>query len=355
MKKIIALLYGLMPLLLLAQVTMTAQLQPSGIIQKDQLWNLLLVNNSSGSLHLKVRMNLQDAATGQVAMSASTGTFTTGQGVKIISERDLHPIDYNYNSPAFSRNYLPSGIYVACYELYNVPDNSQPPLAQDCASIRVEPLGPPMLNFPPDQSEVPTTHPHFNWIPPTPASMFNNLNYDITLAELLSGQVPQDAILYNSPIYTRSGISQPNDNYPTTMSGLDSSKTYVWQVVARDANNYAAHSEVWTFNIKGHKGRPDKERGDSVYMHLYEDFKGTYTVSKNELAVKYFSYEELYTADIKISEDDDTMVQANVQEIKSGDNYFKIKLLKPLKKDKLYKLKLKDKAEKIHVLRFHTK
>ena len=129
-KKIILLGLGFLPLLLKAQLVLNAQLPAAGFVQKDQLWNLILVNNNADILDVSIQMDLQDAATGQVVLSASTGNLLIGKGVKNITAKDLQPILYNYNVPELSRNYLPMGAYIACYQVIsNVIKEG--PLAQE--------------------------------------------------------------------------------------------------------------------------------------------------------------------------------------------------------------------------------
>ena len=147
LKKLMLLSIGILPLLLKAQVNISAQLPPAGMVQKEQLWDLILISNKEDILDVSIKFSLQDAVTGQVVMSARSGNVLLGKGAKTISSRDVQPVLYNYNVPDFSGNYLPLGAYVACYQLYlNVPKDE--PLAQECIQINIDPLSPPLLNSP---------------------------------------------------------------------------------------------------------------------------------------------------------------------------------------------------------------
>src|SRR6478736_755496 len=112
-KKIILLGLGLLPFLVNAQVTINAQLPPAGFVPKDQLWNLILVNNNADILDVNMQLDLQDATTGQVVLTAATGNLLLGKGVTVIAAKDIQPILYNYNVADMSRNYLPMGAYIA--------------------------------------------------------------------------------------------------------------------------------------------------------------------------------------------------------------------------------------------------
>ncbi len=248
LKKLFVAALGLLPLLGKAQVTLNMQLPPAGFVQKDQLWNLILVNNNADILDLSLQLNLQDAVTGQVVLTANSGSIAMGKGVKMISARDLQPLLYNYAAADFSKNYLPMGSYVACYRLINNADRKGI-MTEECIRINIDPLSPPMLNSPADKSSVETPYPQFTWMPPTPFDMFSSLSYDLLVTEVLQGQSATEAIQYNTPIYTKGNISQPYESYAGSFTKLDTGKIYAWQVVAKNGLNYAAKTEVWTFKI----------------------------------------------------------------------------------------------------------
>lgn len=247
-KKIMLLSLGLLPLLLNAQITLNAQLPAAGFVQKDQLWNLIIVNNKEDILDVRIQMNLQDAATGQVVLSANSGNILLGKGVKVISSKDIQPISYNYNLPDLARNYLPMGAYTACYQV-NSNIGEERPLAQECIHLNVDPLSPPLLNTPADKTEIESPYPQFTWMPPTPYDMFTNLSYDLVVTEVLEGQSFTEAIQYNTPIYTKSNITQPYESYASSFTKLETGKIYAWQVIAKNELSYAAKTEVWTFKI----------------------------------------------------------------------------------------------------------
>jgi len=247
-KKIVLLGLGFLPLLLKAQLVLNAQLPAAGFVQKDQLWNLIIVNNKADILDVTIQMDLQDAATGQVVLSASTGNLLIGKGVKNIAAKDLQPILYNYNEPDLSRNYLPMGAYIACYQVIsNVIKEG--PLAQECIRFNIDPLSPPLLSSPADKAEIQSPYPQFTWMPPTPYDMFTNLSYDLLVTEVTEGQSATEAIQYNTPIYSKSDITQPYESYASSFTKLDTGKIYAWQVVAKNGISYAAKTEVWTFKI----------------------------------------------------------------------------------------------------------
>jgi len=257
-KRLILLSLGLLPLLLQAQVIINAQLPPAGPVEKDQLWNLVIMNNSGNILNAYINMSLQDASTGQVVLSASTGNITLGKGVKVITVKDAQPVQYNYNVPEYSKTFLPMGAYTVCYQVATFNHEGESGVVgNDCYTINIEPLSPPLLNTPADKSSLQTPYPQFSWMPPAPVNMFSNLSYDIIVTEVLPGQSPAEAIEYNLPTYSRTSILQTVDNYPSSNIKLDTAKMYAWEVVARNGANYAAKTDVWTFRINQDKQPTD--------------------------------------------------------------------------------------------------
>jgi hypothetical protein len=248
-KKIITVILFAYPFLVKAQVNINVQLPPAGLLQKEQLWNLLLVNNDNDVLDITLQLNLQDAVTGQVVFTATTGNLLLSKGVKMIKASDVQPISYTYNLPDFNRNYLPMGAYIACYQVINAGARKEAAIAEECMRIHNDPLSPPLLNSPSDKATVQTPYPQFTWIPPTPFEMFSTLTYDLLVTEVLEGQSPTEAIQYNTPIYTKSELTQTYESYASSFTKLDTGKIYAWQVVAKNGLNYAAKTEIWTFKV----------------------------------------------------------------------------------------------------------
>jgi len=350
LKKLILVVSAILPILLQAQVTINAQLPSTGLMQKDQLWNLILSNSKEDILSVNIKMNLQDAVTGQIVMSANTGNLLIGKGIKIITSRDIQPITYNYNLPDFSRNYLPMGAYIACYQVYRLSDKGDEPLGDECIRINIDPLSPPLLNSPADKSEVESPYPQFTWMPPAPFDMFSDLNYEILVTEVFPGQSSTEAIQYNTPVYTKSNISQTYESYPSSYSSLDTGKIYAWQVVARNGLNYAVKTEVWTFKLK--KEKTEKEPITGTYVLLNNEVEGTYIVKKNMLHVKFISSSLAYEANIIFTDENGKIIKSVSQKLQPGDNYFDLDTGNEFHADHVYKVTITDLAKKQHSLRF---
>lgn len=249
-KKIFSAILCLLPFFGKAQVNINVQFPPGGLVQKNQLWNLILMNNREDITDLNIKMSLQNAVTGEVVLSAETRDIICSKGVKMITERDVQPVNYNYNSPDLSKAYLPLGSYIACYRIYHLGAKGEELLGDECVRLNIDPLSPPLLNTPADNTEIETPYPQFTWMPPAPIDMFTSLSYEIAVCEIKEGQKPIEAIQYNTPVYIKAGISQPAENYSTSYAKLEQGKSYAWQVVAVNGMSYSAKTEVWSFTVK---------------------------------------------------------------------------------------------------------
>lgn len=347
-KKIILLLSAIAPLILFAQITISTQIPSSGLVPKDQLWNLILANSKEEVLDLNIKMNMQDAITGEILMTANSGNFLLGKGVKIITARDVQPVIYNYSTQDI-RNYLPLGSYTVCYQAYHNGQKGEEILGEECVRINIDPLSPPMLSTPSDNATIETPYPQFSWVPPTVMELFTNLNYEILVTEISEGQSPTEAIQYNTPVYWRSDIEQNNESYPPSYAALEKNKTYAWQVIARNGQQYAVKTEVWSFKLKDDK-EPVIEK--SNYFLLDNNLSGTYRVNENILRVKYFSAEAAYETEVVFSDEHDKPVKMFKEKIRQGDNYFDFKISTGFQKGKKYKVTITSPAKKQQSLTF---
>lgn len=254
MKRVFILACGLLlSAIVHAQVTIQPNVPIAGLIQKSQLWNMLVVNSGTASYDCRVELVLRDRATGQEVLTATTGLFVLPPGAKQVNVNTLNPIQYNYlvsTGTNSLQGLIPAGMYTACYIIRASTVDKSTPLAEDCIQFDAEPLSPPMLIFPADSSELEISPAQFSWIPPTPVGMFDRLQYDVLITEVMEGQKADEAIQQNLPFHSDGNVFSNFLNYPSSAQGFEKDKWYAWQVVARDDRNYAGKSEVWVFKVK---------------------------------------------------------------------------------------------------------
>ena len=237
-----------------AQISMTLQVPPEGLIQKPQLWNFVVANGLSSQTQVKVTMTMKDAVTNDPIMTGTSGSVYVSTGATVLTAMELAPIQYEYLSPKVTdidpNGFLPIGNFTVCYKLYASGHIGFDEVSEECINVYVEPLSPPLLSLPFDGSEEEINMPQFSWIPPAPLNMFNNLSYDFLLVEVGQGQTAQEAIQQNMPVYTVSNHPDIFINYPSSHTPLDTGKIYAWQVLANNNNDHVGQSEVWTFKVK---------------------------------------------------------------------------------------------------------
>jgi hypothetical protein len=248
--------FFLLPLLLLtmlsrAQITMTLQVPPVGVLVKNQLWNMVLVNTGSQARTIQLSLTMLDQKTNQPVLTASALPFVLARGARQIQAKDLGPINYTYDGPTVAdrdpNGLLPVGNYQVCYTVQS--DLKDGLLTENCIQLAVDPLSPPLLNTPTDEAAITTAWPQFTWLPPTPIGLFGNLSYDLVLVEVLQGQGKADAIQENIPVYSGGLIRDLYLNYASSYAALDTGRLYAWRIVAMNNGLPAAMSDIWTFRV----------------------------------------------------------------------------------------------------------
>jgi hypothetical protein len=327
-----------------AQVSMTVQLPPAGVLQKAQLWNIVLVSASDRPRDVRITLRLMDAQTNQPVLTGITRSILLNKGAKQLRTGDVMPVQYEYLSAAIDRSVngmLPAGSYVACYSLMVIGDKQGNQPGEDCIPFAVEPVSPPLLNTPANESVLESRLPQFTWLPPAPLNMFNDLNYEMTLVEVHPGQSPLEAIQQNIAVYRAPRLRNMFVNYPAGAVALDTAKQYAWTVVARNGSLFAAQTEVWTFRIKGvHK---PVNGGNGAYVQLRKELDGT-VISCSRLRCEY-NHE---TADSTVRyevialENNNNIAGTGTLTVKQGANNLEVPLKKGLEDGKSYLFRLRN-------------
>ncbi|HVM87942.1 MAG TPA: hypothetical protein VMT76_07115 [Puia sp.] len=333
-----------------SQLSMSVHEPPSGLVQKNQLWNITLIWSSHTTINVRISLSLLDAKENQPVMRAITRTFLLVNGINQLKASDVEPVDYNYLSPAFDlssmpQSLLPVGSYRACYTVYSDDKNSDGGLlSENCFNFQVDPLSPPQLNLPADSSTLETPYPQFNWLPPTPIILFNDLNYDLLVTEVQQGQTASEAIQENLPIYSAFRITSPFNNYPSSNKSLDTGRLYAWKIIAKNGDALIAQSEVWTFRIASK---------DSVLVT--PPVTGTYLELKNEgspvnaalitgrmLGVKFYSYDSTHDGTIRFTDSKGKVAKEIKRTIQYGNNFLVIDLGNSFTPDEIYSIQIED-------------
>lgn len=234
----------------IAQVTLQPFLPQVGLFEKNQLWNILVINSSQYSQQCYVVLSLQDRQSGAEVMSATSSSFTLEKGSKQLNVANLTPIQYTYLSFSGDKtgDFLTVGSYMACFKLMGEGHSSEE-LSEACVPFDVGPLSPPILILPADSSVLKASPALFSWQPPAPVTMFQQLHYELLIAEVYPGQRPEEAVELNAPFFMNLNVTGNVMNYTGTYPTFQQGKWYAWQVVAQDGESYAAKTQVWDFEI----------------------------------------------------------------------------------------------------------
>jgi hypothetical protein len=262
---------------------------------------------------------------------------------------DVEPVEYNYLSPTFDINkmsdaLLPVGNYRACYTIYaGERDAKATVLSEDCFNFEVDPLSPPQLSFPADSAMVETPYPQFKWLPPTPAILFTDLNYDLLVTEVLAGQTAMEAIQENLPVYSALHLTSIDDSYPASNKSLDTGKVYAWRVIAKNGEAFSAQSEVWTFSIASKRSEQIR-MVDGTYLELKNDngYMNTATIIGNLLGVKFYSYDRTHEATIRFLDGKGQIMKEITKTIQYGNNFLVFDLDRSFSMGETYLIQIPD-------------
>lgn len=274
-----------------AQVVMSVQIPSAGLLQKEQLWNVLVVNNAGDYSNVVLNITLRNERTQQRVFTGSSKPFSLPKGAHQLALQHFSPIQYSYYGSAASADpsgLLPIGRWVISYHLDAGLPGKEVKLAEEHLPVEIAPLSPPQLVFPSDRDTVDTRYPHFSWLPPAAMGSFNSLSYSFLLVEVKDKQNANDAIQRNALVYREDHLTTPQLHYAASLNALQPGSTYAWQVVATNDSHYADKTEVWTFCVR-------KESAaaiildDASYPRLKQGYNSDYYICEGKKI--RFSYE----------------------------------------------------------------
>lgn len=339
-----------------AQVSISLQDPPPGIVTKQQLWNVSLVNAGNSSVTVRIGISLVDARERQPFMTAISRPIVLNRGIKNIKLADVSPVDYQYSGVMRARisdMFLPVGQYQACYTVYRTNSEAQEILAEDCMGLDVSPISPPQLALPADSAKLTNPVPQFSWLPPTPQLLFNDLNYDLIVTEVREDQTAQEAIQDNLPIYFSRRLPGVFSAYPASARKLDTGKVYAWRVIAKEGEMFAAQSEVWTFSLSPDKPKREWPQGGQ-FLSLNGDpsIIQTGRISNRILGIRYYSYDSSHQATLRFLDGQGKVVQTLSQVAGYGDNFWVFKLDSRFEEETVYFVEYLDVQANRHRISF---
>jgi hypothetical protein len=225
--------------------------------------SLTITNNTSSPTDVLIYLTLIRNSSGVIA-TGNSNPISTSPGVptQVNSDRfiDWGTVTYNTSTrdQAIQTGRLPEGEYNACV---TVKDPSGAILASNvCAPFTIVYPSPPSLFLPVDGDSLTSSCPLFTWTPVQVPPAYQ-LHYVLKIVEILSGQIPHQALLVNVVQYEDNNLLTTNIQYPMSALLLEPGKSYAWQVQAVDQNGFPpsgneGRSEIWTFAMKDQLGQP---------------------------------------------------------------------------------------------------
>ncbi len=275
-----------------AQIVMNMQVPPTGMLYKPQLWNLMVTNTTNSSIQTHIEVTLTQAGNAQLVLTGTTKSFVLTPGTRQLNASLLNPIQYNVIAGSTVSNdpngLLPLGVYDACFHFFRTTGDLVEPLAEHCLDITIEPLAPPQLVYPFDETAIADYNPQLSWLPPLPLILFTDLKYDLKLVEINSTQSPEDAVQQNPPLYQGNNLTTTSVLYPLNAPGLQLGKNYAWRVLAKNSNNPVSSSETWQFSIKEF-GTLNMQSADQPFIKLSKELEGSYGIFIDNLKFEYLN------------------------------------------------------------------
>lgn len=337
MKKIIFILFASIYVTCCqAQVILNPQLPALGLVLKSQLWNLSLINAGSSSLTIQIQMMVTDESNNVNVFSGTTNTLTLPKGTLLVNSNSVAPVSYNvlasgYNVDTSPDGFLPFGVFNICYTINQVSAEGSTTLTEECESVEISPISPPVLISPEDSVAIDVTRPLFTWLPPGPTNQFNNMTYTFTLVAIEPAQSSSDAIQQNVPLQTQQNLTIIDLQYPLSLPALDTGQYYAWQVLATNNGVPVSSSEIWTFSIKQMNSDTTKSVVNDYFAKLKTSIDGSFTLMNGILKYNYRNQINAPTVDVNIY-DVTTALQTQLQldssfvNVSYGQNYITLDL-----------------------------
>lgn len=280
---------------LFCQVTVTA-VPPPARFTLDDLWSITLVKNNAAlnNQDLNVQLNVYDKKA-QKVISATTNKFQF-KTVKILNINRATISQYQPINIAYYDNKLknkltqqggtfPSGSYKVEIVVNAVGAGYTEPLGKYSYNINAELAYPIKLLNVYNKDTIKELNPTFTWIPPYPLPA-GNVDYEITIAEIMPNQTPDAALLENQPVIKKTIPNQNAMYYSPANPKFINGKDYAWNVKVVQGGNLYSQSEVWSYSYRLLEDSSNYEP-ESYYL-MERELKNAYaTVDSNILPIKF--------------------------------------------------------------------
>jgi len=291
-------------------------------ITPDNIFNFMVQSTFTRTTNVQVKGTIR-YRNSPMSISYSFN-YTLRPGMNMVGNTQVQP-QWQFSSSVlqdlfFNYKLLPDGTYEYCVSV--VPTNvtsgdaSANGASDECLYHKADDLFLINLAEPDNNAKIYEFNPMLSWI--ANCSFASMLTYRISVAPILQGQNPENAIMRNNPVYDERNLPQNSIIYPVYAKPLVANQPYAWKVDAYYKGVLLGGSEIWKFtiiadslfsgignssyiDIRREQGKTtlyapgsiklkytlDEAKIDTLYLRLLE--KGTNTIPlKNEkLAAKY--------------------------------------------------------------------
>lgn len=228
-------------------------------VKHADLYNILILNSDNVSRRVNIRCGLNFGTTS--VFQSEVNDITLVSGTNQLSQMVFQETNVVYSNEerfSFFRNNqtLPAGNFKWCIQVIDPVTKEK--IGSECFNITVEPLTPPLLVFPINQSVIPNSNPTFIWLGPGPQIKGDQFLYDIKVSEILGAQTPLDALTRNFGHIQVSNLTELQFPYPFNSPTLENGKKYAWQVIAHNSLGKTLKTDVWIFSVYQDTAKEEK-------------------------------------------------------------------------------------------------
>ncbi len=252
-------------------------------LRSSALFNATLINSGS-DIRLYFKGSIINTVNGKKILGGQSIPLDFAKGTHLLNEAKLQPVYSFYDESFRETGFAPYGNYEICLQAYIVSNNEE--VGSGCTNVEVTPTTPPLLISPENGSIISEQYPLLTWLAPTPVQRYGSILYDLKLAEIMQNQTAYDAIQRNFAILDMKDLKSTFLQYPVTAIKLDTSKQYVWKVLAKTANgNLIGETEVWTFKMQKVEYEPVENVVNSGFIMPKSTNDGTFVLIKDVLRI----------------------------------------------------------------------
>ncbi len=219
----------------------------------EDLWNLVITNNTSQSFSVYLHGKATESGTGLI-VDATTAPFSLPVGVKRVRSNDVGKVTINESNKTYEDvinrlSSLPTGTFEICVDVIDASTNQV--LGSSCISHEVLNVSQIALVYPDDKQKMGTelSYPIFSWMPPSPTTRGQTVTYKFKIAEVIGQQTGYDAMQSNPHYYSNNNIRTTSYQYPVAARQFTKGKRFSWQVEAFVNGVLLSESEVWEFSV----------------------------------------------------------------------------------------------------------